>query len=437
MNKHVDYIWAMLQRVRGAASIRNTCQMVLYALLLKHNDMNPGFQERFYSYFYSSGMRMYDVINILRRYEEEYYKLDKGVLRDAFNKLANYMKEDTIKIIFQVVGQIEFESTDELYDTAEELICKAAEKSGREYAGYSTNPTVANLEAGLLACESSMTLYDGFCGTGISVNRIAKKDTKIFMQDIDLDTVSIAVILCILGDKNICAAGCGDALWNVDHDLEFDRVIAEPPLGVKYGKDYIEYMFQNEQLPDKNVDGESLAVFHVLDFLKSDGLATVLLPPGFLFRGGKALNTRKLLLEMNVLDAIVELPEGCLPGTYIPAVILMLKKNRGTNDILMIDAKGLFKREKRGMALITDEAIEKVVQTYRERAVIDGFSAAPTLEAIADADYGLSVAKYVTAPIEVLEKESIADLLAKYKEKQSQLLDVEKELNSLRDRYFV
>lgn len=459
MNKSFESIWRALQKMRGSADVFELSHMMLYALLFKHRKMEwdtiaePNVeirQELFKNimcheyialdpYIWNDAPNSFDnirnIANIALRAYEEKHHIDPGTLANTFLRLADRMDTKTIKNIFSIAASVEFESYDEIYAFSEYMVLRMTETHTRSFSGSTTNPTIAKLEAALLDCKDSMTLYDGFCGTGISVNKIAGKNTKIIMQDINPEMVSIAVILCILGDKNILEAGCDDALWNVNHYLEFDRVIAEPPFGAKFGKEYAEYMFANEQLPDKNIDGEGLVIFHVLDFLKDQGLAAVLLPTGFLFKGGKALNARKILLDMNVIDAILDLPEGCLPGTYVPAVILILKKDRTTDDVLMIDAKGFFRREKRGMALITDEGIAMIAKAYKEREIKEGFSAAPTIKEIADAGYGLSVAKYVAAPIAIQEKESIEELLSKYVEKQSVLLALDKELDSLRKKY--
>jgi hypothetical protein len=458
MNKTLENnLWIAIQKMRGKADLLELNHMMLYALLFKHQEMvwdsiadsdNEIRQELFKHKMGHEYVALYPYIlnrkdgldsvrdvahTVLSAYEEKNH-IDSGILYSAFDRLIHRIDAETIISLFSIMDTIQFESYSELYDLAEYLILRAMESLSRSSV-LSINPTIAKLEAALLDCRDSMTLYDGFCGTGISVNKIASKGTKISMQDLHPDMVSIASILCILGGKNILRAGCDNALWNTDHDLEFDRVIAEPPFGAKFGKEYAEYMFQNEQIPDKNIEGEGLVIFHVLNFLKDQGLAAVLIPTGFLFKGGKALNARKILLDMNVIDAIFELPEGCLPGTYVPAAILILKKARTTNDILMIDTKSLFRREKRGMALITDEGIAVIAKAYNERTIKEGFSAAPTLKEIVDADYGLSVAKYVSVPIVAQEKESIEKVRSQYAEKQSMLLNLEKELESLREKY--
>ncbi len=463
MMNQAESLWTMNQKLRGVADIRDVCHMTLYALLLKQTDMiweeignafpeisvherheifigKMGFKYEmncslpFLSKLYGSLLEAHKVQDVLDEYEKKYH-IDYGILGKPYYELIRQMPKEIILRIFTAIASISVKSKEELYDIAEYLILKSTERAGRSMSECSTNVSLAKLEAKLLECDSSMTLYDGFCGSGISVNRTAAKDTKIYIRDIDLKIASIAAILCILGQKNIGRVECSDTLLETEYETKFDRIVSEPPFSVRYSKDYTDKVYYSGGIPDENIDGDGLPVFHCINQLKDDGKAVILLPMGFLFRGGKTQNVRRILLEMNVIDVIIELPEGCLPGTYAPSVLLILKKNRNDDNILMISAKSLFRKEKHGRALINDAGIDKIVDIYRRRAVIEGLSSAPTIEEIERADYGLSVAKYVVPVVESLEKESIKQLVSKYNEKQEQLQNIEKELVALRNRF--
>lgn len=460
MTNQTGNLWTVIQKLRGVANIQDVCHIALYALLLKQIDMiweevviaSPGLDnnERGMIFEMQMGFSHEEKDSLLRVYGEADYEgkvrnilygLEKkfniphGILVDPFSDIKRKMQYGPIRMIHAAVDELSFESKVDLYETAEYLVLRMAGKADRSTGGTSTNVTLAELVSRLLRCDSTMTLYDGFCGTGIFVNKVAAKDTKLFIRDINIDMVSIATILCILGQKQLGRVECGDTLLNPGYIGKFDRIVAEPPFSVKHSKDYIERIYYSGRIPDKNIDGDSLAVFHCIDQLKDEGKAIIILPMGFLFRAGKTRNARKILLEMNVIDTIIELPEGCLPGTYAPAVMLILNRNRDADNILMINAKGLFRREKRGMALINDEGIDKIDDIYQRRAIVDGLSSAPTIRDIETADYGLSVAKYVVPTAEVPERESIKQLIMDYSDRQEQIHDLEKELFALRKRF--
>ena len=79
-------------------------------------------------------------------------------------------------------------------------------------------------------------------------------------------------------------------------------------------------------------------LLHDLYHLEDDGIMTIVLPHGVLFRGGEEAKIRENLIEKNRIDAIIGLPENIFFGTNIATIIMVLKKNRPSSDVLTIDA---------------------------------------------------------------------------------------------------
>ena len=90
-----------------------------------------------------------------------------------------------------------------------------------------------------------------------------------------------------------------------------------------------------------------------------------MLPHGVLFRGGEEGAIRQNLVDRNHIDAIIGLPSNIFFGTGIPTIILVLKKEKKTSDILFIDAsKGFTKEGKNNKLRACD--IKKIVDTSLE-----------------------------------------------------------------------
>src|SRR5690606_2447239 len=114
------------------------------------------------------------------------------------------------------------------------------------------------------------------------------------------------------------------------------------------------------------------------------------------FRGAAELQIRKYLIEQkNYLDAVIGLPANIFYGTSIPTCILVFKKCRETPDnILFIDASKGFEKVK-NQNMLRDEHIGKIVDTYRNREVIEKYSHLASLEEVAENDYNLNIPRYV------------------------------------------
>lgn len=135
-------------------------------------------------------------------------------------------------------------------------------------------------------------------------------------------------------------------------------------------------------------------LLHELHHLKPDGILTIVLPHGVLFRGGEEEQIRTRLIEKNNIDAIIGLPANIFFGTGIPTLVMVLKQHRDNDDVLIIDAsKGFVKDGKQNKLRACD--IKKIADTVRDRKDIPGFSRTVSREEIRENGYNLNIPRYV------------------------------------------
>jgi type I restriction enzyme M protein len=133
----------------------------------------------------------------------------------------------------------------------------------------------------------------------------------------------------------------------------------------------------------------------------------VVVPHGVLFRGSSEGKIRKQLIEENLLDAVIGLPEKLFFGTGIPAAILLFKKQKTDNNVLFIDASREFKSGKNQNQL-TEDNIQKVIDTYKARETADKYAYLASLDEIKENDFNLNIPRYV----DTFEEEAEIDLVA-------------------------
>ncbi len=114
---------------------------------------------------------------------------------------------------------------------------------------------------------------------------------------------------------------------------------------------------------------------------------------------------RQTLIEKNYLDTVIGLPANLFYGVSIPTTILVFKKNRKAKDILFIDASHEFEKGKNQNKL-TNENINKIVETYRNRVDVDKYAHVASLEEIKGNEYNLNIPRYV----DTFEEEQTIDL---------------------------
>lgn len=209
-------------------------------------------------------------------------------------------------------------------------------------------------------------------------------------------------------------------------------IIANPPFSVSWNAD-------TSQLSDPRFkEFGKLAPKSKADYafiqdmiykLDSDGIMTVVLPHGVLFRGSSEGHIRKYLIEkMNCLDAVIGLPPNLFFGTQIPACILVFRKNRNSDDnIVFIDASKEFEKAK-NKNLLLESHIEKITSTYLNRVEIEKYSHLATYQEIADNDYNLNIPRYVDT-FEEEEDINIQDVMSEIKSLESKRAELDAEIN--------
>lgn len=120
----------------------------------------------------------------------------------------------------------------------------------------------------------------------------------------------------------------------------------------------------------------------------------IVLPHGVLFRGGEEERIRTNLIKKNHIDTIIGLPANIFFGTGIPTVIIILKQQRPTTDVLIVDAsKGFVKQGKNNHLQASN--IKKIVDTVIERKDVEQFSRLVMQKEIQNQGYNLNIPRYV------------------------------------------
>lgn len=330
------------------------------------------------------------------------------------------------KLIAKVISNIalidfahEDSEIDVLGDAYEYLISQFAANAGKKAGEFYTPQQVSKILAKIVTAGKTnlKNVYDPTCGSGSLLLRVAKEANvrKFYGQEFTSTTYNLARMNMLLHDVNYQNFDIknDDTLEHPQHiDMKFEAIVANPPYSANWSAD-------NKFLDDERFSAygklapKSKADFafvqHMIYQLDDNGTMAVVLPHGVLFRGAGEGVIRKCLIEdQNVLDSVIGLPANIFYGTSIPTVILVFKKNRENADnILFIDASNEFEKGKNQNNL-TDENVEKIVDTFVNRETIDKYSYVASMDEIRENDYNLNIPRYV----DTFEEEEPVDLEA-------------------------
>lgn len=346
---------------------------------------------------------------------------------DKLGKTYEARNEQLCKIITKIAEGIADFSTDSdaLGDAYEYLIGQFAAGSGKKAGEFYTPQRLSDILSEIVTLDSQNPklgrkknldkVIDFACGSGSLLLNVRKNIVdeggtvgQIYGQEKNITTYNLARMNMLLhGVKtNEFEIFHGDTLkndWNILSEpnpakkLEFDAIVANPPFSLKW--DASEAMGEDFRFKGYGLAPKSTADFafllHGFHYLSKQGTMAIILPHGVLFRGGAEERIRTKLLNDNNIDAVIGLPSNLFYSTGIPVCIIVLKKCKKEDDVLVINASDFFEKGKR-QNYLRDTDIEKIVDTYKNRLEAERYARRVSLEEIAKNDYNLNITRYVS-----------------------------------------
>ena len=138
-----------------------------------------------------------------------------------------------------------------------------------------------------------------------------------------------------------------------------------------------------------------------------------MVPHGVLFRGAADGRIRQKLIEENLLDVVIGLPEKLFYGTGIPAAVLVLRKHKADDKVLFIDASRDYEAGK-NQNLLREADLQRVLDTAAARQAVAKYAHLATPAEIAENDFNLNIPRYV----DTFQEEAEIDLMAVRRERQ-------------------
>lgn len=339
------------------------------------------------------------------------------ILRELFEDIYSVRNNNDYRFLDNVISllnDIDFDNKDMQLDI---LFRNFLDMSPKLKSSINiTSPSIRGLISELLKSREIRDLYNLSIGYGSLSLEVASnhKDVNIYGQDINNEMIRICKMQLILDKRiedldNINQGNTIISPGNIDENglRKFDCIVCDPPYGLRdWGYEeilsYDKYNRFHRGMPSKSL-GDYAFITHVVESLNSDGIAIMVVPAGVLFREGAEGLLRQKLVEENLIDTVIALPNNMMFGTAIPVNLLIFNKAKNERDILFIDVAKKVEVNK-VLTTLSNDMIEKIVKIYEERLNIEGFSRKVNIEEIEDNNFNLNVQRYIEA---VIEKEAL------------------------------
>ena len=330
-----------------------------------------------------------------------------------------------------------FEAGYDFFSTIFEYLIKDYNANGGgNYAEYYTPHAIAAIMAQLLVDPSedvrSVTCYDPSAGTGTLVialaHAIGEQNCTVYTQDISDKSSTMMMLNLILNSMSHSLTHViqGNTLKHPFHKNEdgslrkFDYIVSNPPFKLDFSDYHNDLKTDSYKgrffagipnIPSKNKKGMEIYLCffqHLLYSLKEDGKAAIVVPTGFITaKSGIAFKIRKHLVdgEKSILRGVVSMPSNIFANTGTNVSVVFIDKS-GVDKPVLIDASKLgetIKENGNQKTKLRTEEILQIVNTFRNKEVVEDFSVTPTFDEIKEKGYSFSAGQYFDIKIDYVD----------------------------------
>ena len=423
------------------------CDSMLDTIILKKEHLIPflakrqnedKFAELFDSTLESIASENSDIFYILNEDETRVsiMKPISDVVSGGINKKNSFCRSligDVASFSFENA----FEAGYDFFSTIFEYLIKDYNANGGgNYAEYYTPHAIAAIMAQLLVDPSedvrSVTCYDPSAGTGTLVialaHAIGEQNCTVYTQDISDKSSTMMMLNLILNSMSHSLTHViqGNTLKHPFHKNEdgslrkFNYIVSNPPFKLDFSDYHSDLKTDSYKgrffagipnIPSKNKKGMEIYLCffqHLLYSLKEDGKAAIVVPTGFITaKSGIAFKIRKHLVdgEKSILRGVVSMPSNIFANTGTNVSVVFIDKS-GVDKPVLIDASKLgetIKENGNQKTKLRTEEIQQIVNTFRNKDVVEDFSVTPTFDEIKEKGYSFSAGQYFDIKIDYVD----------------------------------
>ena len=317
-----------------------------------------------------------------------------------------------------------------------EHLIKDYNKDFGKYAEYYTPNSIARIIARILVKDDekveNVTVYDPAAGSGTLVlalaHQIGEDNCTIYTQDISQKSNEFLRLNLILNNlvHSLGNVVHGNTLTEPAHYNEnktrlaqFDYIVSNPPFKTDFSDDrdtlasdkFKDRFFAGvPKIPNKDKDKMPIYLMfiqHIIYSLSEKGKAAIVVPTGFLTAQARIEKTvREKLVADKMLRGVVSMPSNIFATTGTNVSVLFIDKANKDEKVLLVDASKLGEKVKDGKnqrTVLRTEEVEKIVNTFSNKEIIDDFCVEVTYDQLEENHCSFSAGQYFKVKIEYIE----------------------------------
>lgn len=310
--------------------------------------------------------------------KEGYIKIVEALsssLAMLFSQPLNYFSF----LFFQLEKNMLVENFPRIFD---ELLYKLSEAQGKYTSEFIQPYEITRFIMNLAKVKDKDTIYNPFAGLA-SFATFLNNTNYYYGQELNHKTLALGKLRLLAYNLESFVYKQEDSIKDWNNFSEFDLIVSNPPFNLK---------FNNNNYRKINISLENVIIERSLQQLNQNGELICVFPQSFLFKKNQRdLAFKKHLIENNLINTIISLPNGIFKHTAIGTCIVIINKKKVyKNKIRFIDASSfVFSKSNSRDKFLDDLNLLEQIENDNNKIVrlIDK-------ETIIENDYNLLVSRY-------------------------------------------
>ena len=354
---------------------------------------------------------------------------------DKLAKLVTHFNEPQLR-------NRDLEKEDIFGDAYEYLLEQFADATKKKGGEFFTPREVVNLLVNITEPKAGMRICDPTCGSGgmliISRKHVEKKrgdprDLVLDGQESNYGNLAMCKMNMVLHGITDFTIGYGDVLSNPQlvkggRLNKYDKILANFPFSMDWDNKSAEKDSYNRfsfGVPPANGKADFAFIQHMFSQLNDTGQAAIICSQGVLFRGSVEAQIREGMINEDVIEGIIALPEKLFFGTGIPACVMILNRKKpkpGKNKIIFIYAAKDY-QEGKNRNKLRDQDIAKIAKAFHSFKDVDRYCHVADYNELKENEFNLNVPRYVdiSEPEEKIDIQNVINNLKKLDVERSKL----------------
>ena len=439
------HLWKASDILRGSLDASEYRQPVMTLLFLKR--LNDRFEENveelvgqgkseeganlefYHDFFVPDGARWKNLQGVRKKVGEKIDQLCKkieaanpkldGVLTSTkYSDPRKYPDDQLANLVSHFneprLRNSDLEKEDIFGDAYEYLLEQFADATKKKGGEFFTPREVVSLLVNIVDPKEGMRICDPTCGSGgmLIVSRKHVEQKKGDPQNLVLDGQESNYGNLAMCKMNMVLHGIphftieyGDVLSKPKHVdggrlKTYDKVLANFPFSMDWdnkGAENDPYNRFRFGIPPAKDKADFAFIQHMLAQLNDKGQAAIICSQGVLFRGSAEARIREGMINEDIIEGVIALPEKLFFGTGIPACVLILNRNkpraRKSKIIFIYAAKEYLEGKNRNK--LREQDIAKISKHFQAFKDADRYCHVADCEKLKENEFNLNVPRYV------------------------------------------